>query len=110
MGMLARSAPALNLFAVGFPAALLAGIVLMAMAAPIMGEGIIAAIPLGLEEARRLAAGGSAMSDAPEKDQNTEGPTDKSTRYASEQRVVHPYPDQVSALGVLHSDTRRAPA
>ena len=58
MGMLARSAPALNLFAVGFPAALLAGLVLMAMAAPVMGEGIIAVIRQGLEEAARLAAGG----------------------------------------------------
>ena len=38
MAMLARSAPQLNLFAVGFPAALLAGIVLLAMAAPVIGE------------------------------------------------------------------------
>ena len=58
MGMLARSAPALNLFAVGFPAALLAGLVLMAMAAPVMGDGIIAAIRQGLEESLRLATGG----------------------------------------------------
>ena len=58
MGMLARSAPALNLFAVGFPAALLAGLVLMAMAAPVMGEGIIAVMRQGLEEATRLALGG----------------------------------------------------
>jgi flagellar biosynthesis protein FliR len=57
MGMLARSAPALNLFAVGLPAALLAGLVLLAMAAPVMGEGIIAALQLGLEESRRLALG-----------------------------------------------------
>jgi flagellar biosynthetic protein FliR len=57
MGMLARSAPQLNLFAVGFPAALLAGIVLLAIAAPVMGEGIIAAINFGLEESRRLATG-----------------------------------------------------
>lgn len=57
MGMLARSAPQLNLFAVGFPAALLAGMVLLAMAAPIMGEGIIGALQLGLEESRRLAMG-----------------------------------------------------
>jgi flagellar biosynthetic protein FliR len=57
MAMLARSAPALNLFAVGLPAALLAGIVLLAIAAPVMGEGIIAVITSGLEEARRLAAG-----------------------------------------------------
>ena len=57
MGMLARSAPALNLFAVGFPAALLAGLVLMAMAAPVMGEGIIAALEQGLQESLRLAGG-----------------------------------------------------
>ena len=44
MGMLARSAPALNLFAVGFPATLLAGLVLLAIAAPVMGEGIVGAI------------------------------------------------------------------
>jgi flagellar biosynthetic protein FliR len=39
MGVLARSAPQLNLFSVGLPAALLAGIVLLAIAAPVMGEG-----------------------------------------------------------------------
>ena len=58
MGLLARSAPQLNLFAVGFPAALLAGIVLLAIAAPVIGEGINAAIGAGLDEARRLALGG----------------------------------------------------
>ncbi len=58
MGMLARSAPQLNLFAVGFPAALLAGIVLLAMAAPVIGEGITGAINLGLEQSRRIAIGG----------------------------------------------------
>ena len=57
MGMLARSAPQLNLFSVGLPAALLAGIVLLAMAAPIMGDGIIAVLQQGLEESRRLALG-----------------------------------------------------
>lgn len=58
MGLLARSAPQLNLFAVGFPAAILAGIVLLAMAAPVLGEAIIGALQLGLEESRRLALGG----------------------------------------------------
>lgn len=58
MGVLARSAPQLNLFAVGFPAALMAGIVLLAIAAPVMGEGLVAAIRLGLEESRRIAVGG----------------------------------------------------
>ncbi len=58
MAMLARSAPQLNLFAVGFPAALMAGIVLLAIASPVIGEGILAAIGLGLEQSRQMAAGG----------------------------------------------------
>ena len=58
MGMLSRTAPALNLFAVGFPAAMLAGMVLLAIASPIIGDGIIAAIQAGLEESRRIAIGG----------------------------------------------------
>jgi flagellar biosynthetic protein FliR len=57
MGMLSRSAPQLNLFAVGFPAALLAGVVLMAIAAPLIGDGVVGAIRAGLEEARQLALG-----------------------------------------------------
>jgi flagellar biosynthetic protein FliR len=57
MGMLARSAPQLNLFSVGLPAALLAGIVLLAIAAPVMGESIIAVLQQGLEESRRIALG-----------------------------------------------------
>lgn len=57
MGMLSRSAPQMNLFAVGFPAALLAGMVLLAIAAPVMGDGIVGAIRLGLEQARTVAAG-----------------------------------------------------
>jgi flagellar biosynthetic protein FliR len=58
MGLLARSAPQLNLFAVGFPAALLAGVVLLAIAAPVIGEGVIAVIRMGLEQSRSLAMGG----------------------------------------------------
>lgn len=58
MGMLSRTAPALNLFAVGFPAALLAGMVLLAIASPVIGEGIIVAIQAGLDESRRIALGG----------------------------------------------------
>lgn len=58
MGMLARSAPAMNLFAVGLPATLLAGLVLLAIAAPSMAEGIAAALRQGLDLARRIAAGG----------------------------------------------------
>ena len=58
MAMLARSAPQLNLFSVGLPAALLAGIVLLAIAAPVMGDGILAVLQQGLEQARRIAIGG----------------------------------------------------
>lgn len=57
MGMLARSAPSLNLFAVGMPAALIAGLVLLAMAAPIMADGIATALQRGLEESQMLAEG-----------------------------------------------------
>jgi len=58
MGMLARSAPSLNLFAVGLPATLLAGVILLAIAAPTMGEGIVAAFGRGLDMAHDLALGG----------------------------------------------------
>lgn len=57
MGMLARTAPSLNLFAVGLPATLLAGLVLMAIGAPVMGEGITEALRGGLELAQALAGG-----------------------------------------------------
>lgn len=55
MGMLARSAPSLNLFAVGLPAALLAGIVLMAIAVPVMAEALTFSLQNGLAMARQLA-------------------------------------------------------
>lgn len=57
MGMLSRSAPAMNLFAVGLPAALLAGLVLLAIAAPVMADAVLGAIRSGLEMAGRLALG-----------------------------------------------------
>lgn len=49
MAVLARAAPQLNLFSVGLPAALLAGIILLAMALPAMGDAILTAIMLGLD-------------------------------------------------------------
>jgi len=58
MAMLARSAPSLNLFSVGLPAALLAGLVAMAVAAPIMAQGIMTALRRGIEMAGTLAGGG----------------------------------------------------
>ena len=57
MGVLSRTAPALNLFAVGFPVALLSGLALLAIAAPVIGEGLISAMQMGLEEARRISLG-----------------------------------------------------
>ena len=57
MGMLSRSAPAMNLFAVGLPATIMAGLVLLAIAAPAMGEGITAAMLRALELARDIARG-----------------------------------------------------
>ena len=48
---------ALNLFAVGMPVAMMAGLILLAMAVPIMAEGITASIKAGLEQARMIAEG-----------------------------------------------------
>jgi len=57
MAMLARSAPSMNIFSVGLPATLMAGLVLLAVAAPSMGDGITASIQRGLATARHLALG-----------------------------------------------------
>jgi len=56
MAMLARSAPAMNLFSVGLPATILAGIILLAIAAPAIGDGILAAINRGLDLSRMIAS------------------------------------------------------
>ena len=57
MGMLARSAPALNLFSVGLPAALLAGVVLLAIATPQIADAILRGVVHGLDLSRRLGKG-----------------------------------------------------
>lgn len=57
MAMIARSTPTLNLFAVGLPATLLAGIILLAIAAPAMADSLMSALEAGLEQARLLANG-----------------------------------------------------
>ncbi|KKC25099.1 flagellar biosynthetic protein FliR [Sphingomonas sp. SRS2] len=57
MAMLARSAPQMNIFSVGLPATLMAGLVLLAIAAPVMGDGVTAALQRGLAEARQIALG-----------------------------------------------------
>lgn len=57
MGVLARSAPSLNLFSVGMPATLIAGLVLLAIAAPIMADSIGDAISNALDMTQSLAGG-----------------------------------------------------
>ena len=57
MGMLSRAAPSLNLFAVGMPMAMMAGLLLLAIAAPIMAEGMTAALKAGLPAAGHIAEG-----------------------------------------------------
>lgn len=59
MAMVARSTPTLNLFAVGLPATLLAGLVLLAMAAPVMADSIVSALKAGLDVAATLSHGAS---------------------------------------------------
>lgn len=58
MAMIARSAPTLNLFAVGMPAALLAGIMLLGMAAPVMADTISHSIRMALDQAQLIGGGG----------------------------------------------------
>jgi len=55
MAMLARSAPSLNLFAVGIPVALLGGLVLLAVSAPIMAKAVIQSLEAGLEQSAIIA-------------------------------------------------------
>ncbi|WP_373489056.1 flagellar biosynthetic protein FliR [Blastomonas sp.] len=57
MAMLARSAPQLNLFSVGIPVAVLAGILLLALAAPVLADGVMRAIEAGLEQSEVMAGG-----------------------------------------------------
>jgi flagellar biosynthesis protein FliR len=58
VGMISRSAPALNLFAVGLPASLIVGIVALATAFPAMGEFMTGIAREGLQAARVLVLGG----------------------------------------------------
>ncbi|MGD9811282.1 MAG: flagellar biosynthetic protein FliR [Sphingobium sp.] len=57
MGMLARSAPSLNLFAVGIPVAIMVGLILLAVTAPIMAQGMADALRQGLDQAQIIAEG-----------------------------------------------------
>jgi flagellar biosynthetic protein FliR len=57
VGMLSRSAPALNLFSVGMPASLAAGVVAMAVAFPAMGDFMLVIVREGLDATQRLVLG-----------------------------------------------------
>ncbi|WP_109357459.1 flagellar biosynthetic protein FliR [Sphingorhabdus sp. EL138] len=58
MGFLARTAPALNLFAVGIPVTITAGLVMLAITAPIMADTIVQSLGMGLNQAVFIAGGG----------------------------------------------------
>ncbi|MBN8816424.1 MAG: flagellar biosynthetic protein FliR [Sphingomonas sp.] len=57
VGMISRSAPSLNLFAVGLPASLAVGVVALALAMPAMGDYMLVIIQEGLDAAQRLVFG-----------------------------------------------------
>jgi flagellar biosynthetic protein FliR len=57
VGMLARSAPSMNLFAVGLPASLAVGIVALAIAFPAMGDYLTVIVREGLAAAETLVLG-----------------------------------------------------
>lgn len=57
MAMVARSAPTLNLFSVGMPAALLAGIMLLGISLPVMADTISHALRLALDQAQIIGGG-----------------------------------------------------
>ncbi|MGI4948675.1 MAG: flagellar biosynthetic protein FliR [Janthinobacterium lividum] len=57
VGMMARAAPALNLFAVGLPASLAMGIVALAMAFPAMGDFMLVIVREGLAATQNLVLG-----------------------------------------------------
>ncbi|QNQ09308.1 flagellar biosynthetic protein FliR [Sphingomonas alpina] len=57
VGMLSRSAPALNLFAVGLPASLAVGVIALAMAFPAMGDYMLVIIREALAATQNLVLG-----------------------------------------------------
>lgn len=55
--MVSRSAPTLNLFSIGFPATLAAGIVLLAIATPVMADALARAISDSMAQAALISKG-----------------------------------------------------
>jgi flagellar biosynthesis protein FliR len=56
MAFVARATPSLNLFAVGVPATLMAGLLLLGLSTPIMSDRLTAAITAALGQARSLGS------------------------------------------------------
>lgn len=57
VGMLSRSAPALNLFAIGLPASLAVGVIALFVAMPAMGDYMLVIVREALDAARTLVLG-----------------------------------------------------
>lgn len=57
VGMLSRSAPALNLFAIGLPTSLAVGVLALALSFPAMGDYMIVIVNQGLAAAQSLVLG-----------------------------------------------------
>ena len=57
VGMMSRAAPALNLFAIGLPAALAVGVIALAVAFPAMGDYMLVIVRQSLDAAQNLVFG-----------------------------------------------------
>ncbi len=57
VGMISRSAPALNLFSIGLPASLAVGVVALAVSFPAMGDYMLIIVREGLDAAQNLVLG-----------------------------------------------------
>ncbi|WP_257843987.1 flagellar biosynthetic protein FliR [Sphingomonas sp. J344] len=58
VGMLSRSAPALNLFAIGIPASLAMGVLALLAGMPAMGDYMLVIVREALDAAQALVLGG----------------------------------------------------
>jgi len=57
MGIVSRAAPQLNLFAVGFPAAMLAGFLFLLLSLPAIGDSFTSLVERALEFGAELLGG-----------------------------------------------------
>jgi flagellar biosynthetic protein FliR len=57
VGMVSRSAPSLNLFAIGLPMSLAVGVIALAIAFPAMGDYMLVIVDEGLAATQNLVFG-----------------------------------------------------